>query len=140
MKFRQVSRKHTRAIRFVYLAFLPKQFLFAGVLIIYENSFLKKDMFYISHWYHSLCQGLADSRTRKTSHGEIWLGVFSRIVNTIYIHSENLHFTFFIKKLRVLLLKEVKPSPDRKMTKRLMSYQLALFLPLMTSVRPTYNT
>ena len=44
VKFGEVSRKHTRAICFVYLAFLPKQFLFAGVLII-ENSFLKKDMF-----------------------------------------------------------------------------------------------
>lgn len=44
MKFGEVSRKHTRAICFDYLAFLPKQFLFAGVIII-ENSFLKKDVF-----------------------------------------------------------------------------------------------
>ena len=38
---------------------------------------------------------IREQGARTSSHGEIWLEVFSRIINTIYIHSEQLHFTFF---------------------------------------------
>ena len=38
---------------------------------------------------------IREQGTRTSSHGEIWLEVFSRIINTIYIHSEKLHFPFF---------------------------------------------
>ena len=57
---------------------------------------------------------------------------FCAYSNSKQRHPGKLHFTFFSPKklVRLFILKEVKPSPDSKMIKRLTFEQYNLFPPL----------
>ena len=50
---------------------------------------------------------------------EIWLNVLSRILKKCTLQKATLSFWFTIKVSTVIFIKEIKPSPDRKMIKLL---------------------